>query len=169
MQRSKLNNALKLAASVIICLFAGYIGSLFTRPFIPTWYATLKKPPFNPPDWVFAPVWTSLFILMGVSAYLVWHKGLQNKEVKVSLSIFGVQLVLNVLWSFLFFGLQSPIYAFAEIAILWAAIVLTVINFYRISRTAGLLLLPYIIWVTFAAFLNFSIWRMNPWNKTQRL
>ncbi len=162
MEQSKINNVLRLVTSVIICLFAGFIGSIFTSPSIPTWYAALTKPSFNTPDWIFAPVWTILFILMGISLYLVWNKGLQDKKVKISLFIFGVQLVLNVLWSFLFFGLHSPFYAFLEIIILWIAIVLTIVNFFKVSRTAGLLLLPYILWVSFAAILNFSIWRLNP-------
>jgi benzodiazapine receptor len=162
MQKSELNNTLKLVTSIIICLLAGYIGSFFTSPSIPTWYANLEKPSFNPPDWVFAPVWTILFVLMGISAYLVWDKGAQNKEVRISLFIFGVQLMLNVLWSFLFFRMQSPFYAFVDIIILWAAIALTIGNFYRISRTAGLLLIPYILWVSFATILNFYILRLNP-------
>jgi benzodiazapine receptor len=162
MEESKINNILKLVTSVIICLLAGFIGSVFTSPSIPAWYATLTKPSFNPPDWVFAPVWTILFVLMGISAYLVWNKGLQNKDVKISLFIFGIQLVLNALWSFLFFGLHSPFYAFVEIILLWAAIALTILNFFKISRRAGLLLLPYILWVSFAALLNFTIWRLNP-------
>ncbi len=159
---SKLPETLKLVTSLIICLFAGFIGSIFASPSIPTWYATLAKPSFNPPDWIFAPVWTTLFVLMGISLYLVWNKGLQDKKVRTSLFVFGVQLVLNVLWSFLFFGLHSPFYAFLEIIILWAAIVLTIVNFSKVSRAAGFLLLPYICWVSFAAILNFSIWRLNP-------
>ncbi len=162
MRKSKLSAALKLVISLTICLFAGFIGSIFTGPSIPTWYATLIKPSFNPPDWIFAPVWTTLFVLMGISLYLVWNKGLQDKKVKTHLLIFGLQLALNVLWSFLFFGLHSPFYAFLEIIILWAAIVLTILNFSKVSRTAGLLLIPYICWVSFAAILNFSIWRLNP-------
>ncbi len=162
MEQSKINNILKLVTSIFICLFAGFIGSIFTSPSIPTWYATLTKPSFNPPSWIFAPVWTTLFVLIGISLYMVWNKGLQDKKVKISLFIFSVQLVLNVLWSFLFFGLHSPFYAFLEIIILWAAIVLTIVNFFKVSRTAGLLLLPYIFWVSFAAILNFSIWRLNP-------
>lgn len=162
MKQMKMNNIIKLVTSIIICLFAGFIGSIFTSPSIPTWYATLIKPSFNPPDWIFAPVWTALFALMGISLYLVWNKGLQDKKVKISLSLFGLQLVLNVLWSFLFFGLHSPFYAFLEIIILWIAIVLTILNFFKVSRTAGLLLLPYIFWISFAAILNFSIWRLNP-------
>ncbi len=161
MEESGTNNIPKLAASIMICLFAGLIGSFFTSPAIPGWYATLAKPAFSPPNWIFAPVWTTLFVLMGISMYLVWNKGLQKRDVKISLFIFGIQLVLNVLWSVLFFGLRSPFYAFVEIIMLWVAIALTIQNFSRISRTAGLLLVPYILWVSFAAILNFHIWNLN--------
>jgi benzodiazapine receptor len=162
MEKTNFMDILKLVASIIICQFAGFIGSIFTRASIPTWYAGLTKPSFNPPNWVFAPVWTLLFLLMGISAYLVWQQGLENKDVRVSLLIFGIQLVLNVLWTFLFFGQRSPLYAFVEIIILWIAIALTIFFFLQISRTAGLLLLPYLLWVTFAAVLNFSILKLNP-------
>lgn len=162
MEKINFMDILKLVASIIICQFAGFIGSIFTRASIPTWYASLNRASFNPPNWVFAPVWTLLFLLMGISAYLVWQQGLENKDVRVSLLIFGIQLVLNVLWTFLFFGQRSPLYAFVEIIILWMAIALTIFFFLQISRTAGLLLLPYILWVTFAAVLNFSIMKLNP-------
>jgi tryptophan-rich sensory protein len=155
------NKILKLIASILICQAAGGIGSLFTSPAISTWYVMLQKPSFNPPNWLFAPVWIILFLLMGISLYLIWSKGLENRKIKVAIFVFAIQLILNILWSFLFFGLQLPIYAFAEIIILWLTILLTIVNFYRISKTAGLLLLPYIFWVSFAAVLNFFIWRMN--------
>jgi len=151
----------KFIVSILVCQMAGVVGSFFTYPSIPTWYATLQKPSFSPPNWLFAPVWITLFTLMGVSAYLVWNKGLKNKQVKESLSIFGIQLILNAFWSFLFFGLKSPLYAFIEIIILWGAIVLTILKFYKISKKAGLLLFPYIIWVSFAMVLNFYVWRLN--------
>jgi len=154
-------NIPKLAASIMFCLFAGLVGSFFTSPAIPGWFATLVKPAFSPPNWIFAPVWTILFVLMGISMYLVWNKGLQNSDVRISLFIFDIQLVLNVLWSFLFFGLRSPFYAFVEIIILWVVIAFTIQNFLKISRTAGLLLVPYILWVSFAAILNFYIWNLN--------
>ena len=157
----KTGKIIRLVSSVLICLAAAAMGSVFTTPSIPTWYALIQKPAFNPPNWVFGPVWTALFILMGISAYLVWEKGLKERKVKVALSVFGVQLVLNILWSALFFGLQSPFYAFIEIIILWIAIVLTIIKFYPVSRNAGLLLIPYIAWVSFAAFLNLSVWLLN--------
>jgi len=152
----------KLVFAVVVCQLAGVLGSLLTSPQIPTWYATLQKPGFSPPNWLFAPVWIILFALMGISTYLVWNKGLGNREVKTSLFIFGIQLALNVLWSFLFFGLQSPFYAFMEIIVLWATIALTILSFFKVSKTAGLLLLPYILWVSFAMILNYYIWKLNP-------
>ena len=152
---------IKLAVSILSCLLAGFIGSVATMPSIPTWYAGLQKPVFNPPNWIFAPVWTTLFIMMGVAAFLIWDKGLENKKVKVSLAIFGLQLLLNVLWSILFFGLQSPLYAFIDIVMLWASILATTIYFYRISAAAAYLLIPYILWVSFASALNLSIVILN--------
>ena len=157
-----LSEILKLFVSLIICQLAGVIGSLFTTPAIPTWYATLVKPTFNPPNWVFAPVWTTLFLLMGISAFLVWRKGTGNPQVNLALRFFIIQLVLNSIWSVLFFGLKSPILGFVEIILLWTFILLTILYFFKISRMAGILLLPYILWVSFAAVLNFSIWRLNP-------
>lgn len=151
-----------LWAWVIVCQLAGFIGAIFTAPAIGTWYAALAKPPFNPPGWVFAPVWTLLFFLMGVSAYLVWREGFGRKEVRTALSMFGVQLALNVLWSVLFFGLHSPLYALLDILLLWAAIFLTMRSFYAISRDAGFLLVPYLLWVSFALVLNLSIYLLNP-------
>jgi tryptophan-rich sensory protein len=155
------SKTIKLIVAILACQIAGIVGSLFTSPSIPTWYATLKKPDFTPPNWVFAPAWTFLFVLMGVSAYLVWNKGLENRKARIALLIFGIQLVLNALWSFLFFQLHSPLYAFFEIIILWLAIAITIFYFMRISKTAGLILFPYIIWVSFAAILNFYIARLN--------
>jgi benzodiazapine receptor len=152
---------IKLVVSIIICQLVGFIGSLFTTPSIPTWYATLNKPSFTPPNSTFGPVWTSLFLLMGISAYLIWRKGLQDKNVKIALLIFITQLVLNVLWSILFFGLHSPFPAFIEIIILWLVILVTFVSFMKISNPAGILLLPYLIWVAFAAILNYSLWKLN--------
>jgi len=157
-----LNEILKLFLSIIICQLAGIIGSLFTTPAIPTWYATLVKPTFNPPNWVFAPVWTTLFLLMGISAFLVWRKGIENPRVNLALRLFIIQLILNSLWSVLFFGLKSPLLGFIEIMLLWTFILLTILYFFKVSNIAGILLLPYILWVSFAAVLNFSIWRLNP-------
>jgi len=151
----------KLIIAIIICQSAGIIGSLFTTPSISTWYDAIQKPTFTPPNWVFGPVWITLFTLMGISLYLIWEKGLRNKNVKSSLFVFFLQLVLNSLWSILFFGLQSPFYAFVEIIILWAAIAVTIIKFYKISRNAGLILIPYIMWVSVALILNYYVWVLN--------
>lgn len=161
MDRIGSGDVIKLVASIVICQAAGLAGSFFTTPTIPTWYATLKKPSFTPPGWIIGIVWISLFLLMGIALFLVWRKGLTDKYVKTAMIIFGVQLVLNVLWSFLFFGLRSPIAGLVEIVILWIAILMTILYFCRISGTAGILLVPYILWVTFAAFLNFLLWRFN--------
>ncbi|MDD3247675.1 MAG: tryptophan-rich sensory protein [Methanosarcina sp.] len=152
----------RLLVSIIICQFAGAIGAIFTSSSLESWYLLLEKPVFNPPSWIFFPVWTTLYTLMGISLYLVWEKGLQQKEVKVGIILFGLQLGLNILWSFLFFGLQSPYYAFLEILLLWLAILLTAIQFWNISKTASLLFIPYILWVSFAALLNYQIWVLNP-------
>jgi len=145
----------------LVCLFAGLIGSFFTIDSIATWYTTLQKPGFNPPNWVFGPVWTTLYTLMGISAYLVWMKGWDKKEVRVALWVFILQLVLNTMWSIIFFGAKELFSAFVEIVFLWLAIVFTIFLFNRISRNAALLMVPYLLWVSFAAFLNYSIWQLN--------
>jgi tryptophan-rich sensory protein len=155
------NEILKLFISIIICQFAGVIGSVFTTPAIPTWYATLVKPSFAPPNWIFSPVWISLYLLMGISAFLVWRKGIENPQVNLALRFFIIQLVLNSLWSVLFFGLKSPLLGFIEIIFLWIFILLTSLYFFRVSTIAGTLLLPYLLWVSFAAVQNFSLWRLN--------
>lgn len=147
--------------AIVVCQLAGLIGSFFTAPAISSWYVQLEKPSFNPPNWLFGPVWISLFFLMGISAYLIWEKGLADKKIKRALIIFIIQLLLNTSWSILFFGLKSPLAAFGEIIFLWLAILITVIFFYRISKIASLLLLPYLLWVSFASILNFFIWRLN--------
>ncbi|MDD3421595.1 MAG: tryptophan-rich sensory protein [Methanocellales archaeon] len=157
----KIKNISQLVYSIVICQLAGIIGSFFTFPSIQTWYAALEKPSFNPPNWLFSPVWITLFILMGVSLYLVWSSGAKTRYVKIALTLFGIQLILNILWSIIFFGLKSPFYAFIEIAILWVAILLTIFKFFKISKTAAYLLIPYLLWVSFAAVLNFSIWVLN--------
>jgi len=157
----KLKDIFKLIISIVACLAAGGIGSIFTRSAIPTWYATLEKPIFSPPNWLFAPVWTLLYIMMGIAAFLVWRKGLKNRQVRTALIVFLIQLILNAFWSVVFFGLESPLCGFVVIVVLWLAILLTVLLFYRISRVASVLLWPYLLWVTFAAVLNGSIWLLN--------
>ncbi|MEO0092508.1 MAG: TspO/MBR family protein [candidate division WOR-3 bacterium] len=156
-----MKDIIKLLISIIVCQAAGFIGSIFTTPNIPTWYATLRKPSFTPPNWLFAPVWTILFLLMGISAYLVWRYGLSNSQVRIALLIFIVQLVVNILWSLVFFGLKAPLAGFFVIIALWLLILLTIIHFSNISITAGILLIPYILWVSFASVLNFMLWRLN--------
>jgi tryptophan-rich sensory protein len=155
------NDALKLFAAIVISEGAGILGSVFTASSIPTWYATLVRPEFSPPNWVFGPVWTTLYALMGIAVWLVWRQGLGRKDVKVALILFGGQLVLNTAWSLIFFGQQNPGAALIEIILLWLAILATIITFAKVSKPAAWLLLPYILWVSFAAYLNYSIWMLN--------
>ena len=154
-------NIKKLVISITACELAGVAGSIFTMPAIEGWYKTLQKPSFTPPNWLFGPVWIVLFLLMGIAAYLVWDKGWDKIEVRASLYAFCIQLALNVFWSILFFGLESPFFGIVEIFILWGFILLTMLEFYKISKAAGLLLFPYIWWVGYAAVINFFIWRLN--------
>lgn len=157
-----MNKFLKFIAAILICEGVGFISTPFTIAAIPTWYATLHKPFFSPPNWVFAPVWTCLYFLMGVAAYLVWKKGLKKKEVKEALKFFLIQLVLNFAWSLFFFGLHAPLLAFIEIVILWLAIFVTIKKFHPLVPFAAYLLVPYLFWVSFAAILNLSIFILNP-------
>jgi benzodiazapine receptor len=152
---------LKLLVSVLICQAAGFAGSFFTMPAIPGWYAQLVKPSFTPPDDVFSPVWITLFFLMGVALFLVWREGLGKRGARRALSLFVVQLALNVSWSIAFFGFRSPLAGLIVIVALWAAILATIIYFSKVYRAAGLLLIPYIAWVSFAAVLNASIVILN--------
>ncbi|MEK7167652.1 MAG: TspO/MBR family protein [Patescibacteria group bacterium] len=147
---------LKLILAILVCELAGIIGSVFTVNAIPNWYNSLEKPFLSPPNWIFGPVWTTLYLMMGISLFLVW----KNKT-KTALTLFFVQLVLNSVWSIIFFGLQSPGIAFGELLILWVFILLTIISFYKISKPAAFLLIPYILWVSFAGYLNFAIWQGN--------
>jgi benzodiazapine receptor len=154
-------NYLKLIASIIIPYLAWFLGSLATSPAIPNWYAGLQKPWFNPPNWLFAPVWITLYALMGIALYLVWMQGWENKNVKRGFYIFGFQLALNALWSIIFFGMQAIFAAFVLIVVLWLVIAFTIIQFYKVSKNAAYLLVPYIVWVTIATALNYSIWVLN--------
>jgi benzodiazapine receptor len=152
---------LKFILSVLICELAGFVGSFFTAPAINTWYALLKKPAFNPPNWLFAPVWTTLFLLIGISLYLIWVKFEKDEKIKEAILAFALQFILNILWSVAFFGLQFPLYGFIIIVLLWFAISFTILKFYPISKTAAYLFLPYLFWVSFATILNFSIVILN--------
>lgn len=156
-----MNKFAKLAVCVSVCEFVGIASTPFTIAAIGGWYQTLNKPFFSPPNWIFGPVWIILYFLMGVSAFLVWEKGLKKIRVKITLYYFLAQLVLNFVWSFLFFGLHSPILGLIDIVLLWILIVLTIVKFQEVSKTASYLLLPYILWVSFAAILNFSIVIIN--------
>lgn len=162
---------------------AGYIGSIYTLTEIKNWYAGLEKPFFNPPNWIFGPVWTLLYILMGISFYIVWEKGflISNKLITTKkawnkyserfwagdwqkiniILIFFLQLALNIVWSIIFFRFHNLGLAFFELLMLWFSILYTIINFYRVSKKASLLLIPYILWVSFAGILNLSIWIIN--------
>lgn len=146
--------------SIILCQLAGFLGSFFTTPAIPTWYQALHKPSFTPPNWIFGPVWISLFLLMGISLFYVWQRP-DHPQFKKALIFFFVQLILNVLWSLAFFGLRSPLLGLIDIVLLWIAILFTIQNFFKVSRFAGVLLLPYLLWVSFATLLNFSLWMLN--------
>jgi len=150
-----------LIASVIVCNLAGVIGSLFTVSSIPTWYASLNRPWFSPPNWVFGPVWITLYTLMGISLYLVWSKKDSAKVERNVFIAFFTQLILNALWSIVFFGLHSIAGAFIVIILLWLLITATILLFWRHSKTASILMIPYIIWVSFATILNFSYMTLN--------
>lgn len=162
MRDKRVIDVIKLLISLAACFGAGLISSLFTRAATTNWYVLLEKPTFTPPNWLFAPVWFLLYVLMGISAFLVWRKGIDIFQVREGLIIFIIQLVLNTLWSYAFFGLKSPLWGLVVIVPLWTAILLTMINFYRVSRTATFLLIPYILWVSYATALNFSIYLLNP-------
>lgn len=152
---------LKFVLSIIVCLGAGLVGSVFTIKNIPTWYAWLNRPTFAPPNWLFGPVWTFLYVLMGISLFLVWRQSSSEVKVKRSLILFFVHLFFNILWSIIFFGLHQIFLAFLVILILWLMIVAVISNFYKINKTAAYLLMPYLYWVTFASVLNYSFWLLN--------
>lgn len=151
----------KIAIAIMVCVAVGGLSGFATTDAITGWYATINKPSFNPPNWIFGPVWTTLYIMMGVAAGLVWKAGWERKDVKAALGIFGVQLALNGLWSLIFFAWESPMWALVEILVLLAFIILTIIRFKPINATAAYLLIPYLLWVSFATVLNASIWWLN--------
>lgn len=151
---------LPLLISILIVFSFGFIGSFFTTPSIATWYAFINKPSFSPPNWLFAPAWTLLYILMAIAAFLIWQKR-DNPKTKQALIFYGIQLVLNAFWSIIFFGMHNPGLALLEIIILWLFILIILIKFYKINKTAGLLFIPYLLWVSFASILNYAIWILN--------
>lgn len=153
---------LRIAAIVLTCLAVGYFSSLVTRDNIPTWYATLKKPFFNPPNWVFAPVWTILYIMMGIAAGRVWNKvDSDQQNVKKGMYFFIIQLALNALWSYLFFGMHNLFLSIIEIILLWLMIYETYSQFKKVDRLASKLLIPYLVWVSYATILTASVWYLN--------
>jgi translocator protein len=178
------NKSIKFFSSLVICELVGFFGMIFTSPQIEGWYRNLNKPGFNPPNWIFGPVWTIIFVMMGIALYIVWDKkwqpvnkiGFENSKKINPLSrkffsgswqkaniilIFIFQLILNILWSFLFFAMHLPNFAFFELIMLWFSIIFMIVNFYRVSKQAALLLIPYIVWVSFAGVLNYFIWILN--------
>jgi tryptophan-rich sensory protein len=161
MKKTSLHHLVLPAICIAIPLLAGVAGSFATISSIPTWYAGLIKPPLTPPAWVFGPVWTTLYILMGISLYLVVREGTENKPVRQGMVVFSAQLIVNILWSIVFFGLHSPILGIVMILVLIALILATIYYFYRVSRTAAILLLPYIAWVCIATYLNAMIVVLN--------
>ena len=157
----KIGTVIKILIAVLACLGIGFIGSIATQTSVDTWFVTLSKPSFNPPSWVFAPVWTLLYVLMGVAAGMVWSRGFHHLWVKTALYHFGFQLILNAGWSIAFFGYQSPATGLIIILALIVLVLITFKWFKIVSPTAAYLLIPYIVWISFAAALNFEIWRLN--------
>lgn len=156
-----MKNPTKLLISIIGCELVGILGTPFTTAAIPTWYATLNKPFFAPPNWLFGPAWTLLYFLMGISFYLIWKQNAKSKKVQIAKKFFLVQLFLNFIWSPIFFGLRSPLLGLVVIIILWALIITTIYKFYPLSKWAAYLLIPYLLWVTFATTLNGAILLLN--------
>lgn len=151
----------KLAAAILFCVILGSLGSIVTITGPGSWYSSLEKPFFAPPNWLFAPMWITLFVLMGIALYLIWESGTERRDVQIALGIFGLQFLLNVLWSFLFFGMKSPLLGFIDILLLWVMILLTIRAFYQVKKSAAYFLIPYIAWVTLASALNGAIYFMN--------
>ncbi len=161
MENFNLREVPRLIASILIVFFSGAVGSLATFPEITTWYAALAKPAWTPPNEWFGPIWTTLYILIGIALFLVWRQGWDRRDVRFAIGIFAVQLVLNILWSLVFFGLHSIFGGFIIIFLLWIAILANMVAFYVLSKPAGLLFVPYIIWVSIASYLNYSVMLLN--------
>ncbi len=158
-KKRKLSDAIILAIAILAPQFAGFIGSIYTTPNIKTWYAFLDKPSFNPPNWIFAPVWTILFVMMGVASFIIYKQNNKNKS--QALKLYFAQLLINIMWSVVFFGAQNPLAGLFIIAFLWYLIGSTMLYFYKIKKSAGYLFVPYFLWVSFATILNFSIYILN--------
>jgi tryptophan-rich sensory protein len=156
-----LNSVIKLVVSIFASFAAAGIGSLFTFKAIPDWYAGLKKPPFTPPNRAFGPIWTILYILMAISVFLVWQKGMTTSGVLLAFILFWIQLAFNALWSIIFFGMKSSGGGIMTIILLWLLILATIVTSFRVSAWAGALLIPYIVWVSIASYLNIGVWILN--------
>lgn len=154
-------NWVQMILFIILCEIVGASGAVFTTSNIPTWYADLHKASINPPNWVFGPAWTVLFALMGIATYLVWREGIKKKEVKEALTVFGVQFVFNILWSLVFFGQRNPLGGLFVIIPLWFLIATNIYCYRKVNKTAGLILLPYLLWVSFASYLNLMVFLLN--------
>lgn len=157
----KINPIFKLIFSLVATFFFALLGSLITTPNISSWYVALNKPSFTPPNWLFGPAWSLLYLLMAIAFFLVWQKEINHKTFKSAINIFFIQLFVNFFWSAAFFGFKSPLAGLITITVLWVLIILNIKIFYKISPPAGLLLVPYIAWVSFASILNFAVWRLN--------
>jgi translocator protein len=151
----------KFVIAIAVSQLAGIIGSFFSATSVSSWYTTLIKPELNPPSWVFGPVWITLYFLMGIALFLIWKKGLKTSDVKVAIKIFTLQLILNTSWSIVFFGLQNPALALINVITLLILIIWTIKVFYKISKISSYLLIPYLLWVLFATYLNYAIWILN--------
>lgn len=151
---------IRFIVAILIPVLSGTLGGFLTAPNL-GWYALLNRPTLTPPSWVFAPVWTTLYLLMGIASYLIWQEKPSKKRAN-ALTLYFIQLGLNLSWSYFFFAQKLPPLALVVIFILWLAIILTIIKFYRLNKTAGYILIPYLIWVTFATYLNFEVVRLNP-------
>ncbi|RDI04640.1 TspO/MBR family protein [Flavobacterium sp. AG291] len=162
MEQKPLSRTFKIIVMIVTCVVIGAIAGLLTQKGVDTWYTTVQKPSFNPPNWVFAPVWSTLYVMMGIAAGLVWHEmDRQRETVRKGLTFFAIQLALNALWSFIFFGLHNPFLALLEIILLWLMIYETFVQFNKVNKIARMLLIPYLLWVTFATLLNAAIWWLN--------
>ena len=154
-------NYKRLSISIFLCQLVGWMGAIFTAEAIPNWYETLEKPFFSPPNWVFGPVWTLLYLMMGISVYLIWQRIEENKAAKTAFVLFWIHLAFNASWSLVFFNLKNLALALINILIIWSLIIILMIKFWNIDRRSSYLLIPYLFWVTFATALNYSIWMLN--------
>jgi translocator protein len=156
-----MNNTIRFIISILIPVAVGGTAGFFTATGVDTWYQTINKPSWNPPNWIFGPVWTTLYVLMGIALYLVWRADVNNKLKRTAIILFAVQLALNFFWSFIFFDQQQVGWALMEIIAMWVMILATIFAFAKVSKPAAWLLVPYISWVSFATILNYTIWQLN--------